>query len=298
MRIAVTGASGLIGRALVTDLEQDGHEVIRLVRRSTTNPQEIQWDPLGGTVGPGLEGIEAVVHLAGAGVGDHRWTEAYKQEIRDSRVVGTATLTQAMVELADPPKVLVSGSAIGYYGNRGSERLTESSGSGSGFLADVVKGWEAAAVPAAESGIRVVYPRTGLVVSGAGGAFERLFKLFRLGVGGRIGSGNQYWATISLRDEVRALRFLIDHPELSGPVNLTNPNPVPNKVVTKDLATALNRRAFLPVPAAALKAVIGEFASDILSSARVMPAALTSAGFEWLDPTAADAIRTALAEAG
>ena len=294
MRIAITGASGLIGRALVADLEQDDHEVIKLVRRPTTDPKEIQWDPLGGTVGPGLDGVNAVVHLAGAGVGDHRWTEAYKKEILDSRVLGTATLTQALVELADPPEVFVSSSAIGYYGNRGSERLTETSGSGSGFLADVVKQWEAAARPATESGIRVVYPRTGLVVAGGGGAFERLFKLFRLGVGGRIGSGNQYWATISLRDEIRALRFLIDHPELSGPVNLTGPNPVPNKVVTKDLATALNRRAFLPVPATALKAVVGEFASDILSSARVMPAVLTAAGFEWLDPTAADAIRAAL----
>jgi uncharacterized protein (TIGR01777 family) len=296
MRIAVTGASGLIGRALCADLEKDGHTVLRMVRRNTTDPAEIQWNPLGASVSPGLDGVDAVVHLAGAGVGDHRWTDAYKQEIRDSRVVGTATLTRALVELADPPKVFVSGSAIGFYGNRGSERLTEASGPGSGFLADVVRDWEAAAKPAAEAGIRVVYPRTGLVVAAGGGAFERLFKLFRLGVGGRIGSGNQYWATISLRDEVRALRFLIDNPEFSGPVNLTGPNPVPNSVVTKDLAQALKRRAFLPVPAAALKAVVGEFASDILSSARVMPATLSTAGFEWLDPTAADAIRTALSQ--
>ena len=295
MRIAVTGASGLIGSALVPHLRSQGHEVIRLVRRAAVAPDEVMWDPMTGTVDlDGLAGTEAVVHLAGAGVGDHRWTDDYKREILDSRVNGTQTIVKAITSIEPVPRVLVSASAIGWYGDTGDRIVDETAPAGSGFLADVVRAWEAAADPARTAGIRVVHPRTGLVVSGDGGAWARMFPLFRLGLGGKLGSGRQYWSWISLRDEIRALTFLIDRDDLSGPVNLTGPTPVTNADVTQVMGRVMHRPTLLPAPAFALKAALGEFSTEVLGSARVVPSVLEQAEFSFQDPTIESAIRTAL----
>ena len=295
MKVAVTGSSGLIGSALVPHLRSVGHEVIRLVRRAPSAPDEITWDPAVGTVDlDALAGIDAVVHLAGAGVGDHRWTDDYKQVILNSRVDGTRTIANAMTALDPRPRVLVSASAIGFYGDTGDRVIDETSPPGHGFLASVVRAWEAAAEAARTAGIRVVHPRSGLVVSGNGGAWQRMFPLFKLGVGGRLGSGSQYWSWISLRDEVCALQFLLEQEHLSGPVNLTGPAPVTNSEVTKAMGHVLGRPTILPVPAFALKAVLGEFSSEVLGSARVLPAVLESAGFVFQDQTIDSAIRTAV----
>ncbi len=283
MRIAVTGASGLIGRALVASLRSKDHTVLTLVRRPAAGPDEVRWDPMEGNVGDGLKGIDALVHLAGAGVGDKRWTDSYKNEIRESRVRGTDTIARAIANLPTPPQVLVSGSAIGYYPDSPLP-VTEDSPPGAGFLSQVVVDWEAATEPAAQAGIRVVKARTGLVVSERGGAFQRLLPLFRYGLGGRIGDGHQYWSFISLRDEVRALIFAITNQDLSGPVNLVAPQAVTNKEVTAALAEVVGRRAILPVPGFALKIALGEFADDILGSQNVVPARLKDAGFTWVAP--------------
>lgn len=292
MRIAIAGSSGVIGTALSDSLTGNGHEVVRLVRHETSEPNQIEWDPQGGTVGPGLDEVDAVVNLAGAGVGDRRWTKAYKKEIRDSRVLGTITLARAMARAANPPRVLVNGSAIGYYGNSGPDPVTETSPPGEGFLADVVVDWEKATSPAADAGIRVVMVRTGLVVSAKGGAFGRLLPIFKYGLGGRVGSGNQFWSFISLRDEVRAIEYALDS-DVSGPVNLVAPQAITNRDVTRALAKSVHRPAFLPVPALALKAVLGEFAEDILASQNVVPEVLNKNGFTWLDPTIDAALASA-----
>ena len=298
MRVAVTGASGLIGTALVPHLRSVGHEVVRLVRRPAAAPDEVTWDPKAGTVDlDALAGVEGVIHLAGAGVGDHRWTDDYKREILDSRVDGTHTIVSAMLALDPKPRVLVSASAIGWYGDTGDRIVDETAPAGTGFLADVVRAWEAAASPAASAGIRVVHPRTGLVVAKSGGAWARMFPLFKLGVGGKLGSGKQYWSWISLRDEVCALQFLLEQDHLSGPVNLTGPDPQTNAEITHVMGTVLGRPTILPAPAFALKAVLGEFSSEVLGSARVVPAVLEGAGFVFQDPTIESAIRTALADA-
>lgn len=298
MKVAVTGASGLIGSALVPALRARGHEVIRLVRRVPSAPDEVRWDPAAGTVDlAGLQGIGAVVHLAGAGVGDKRWTEAYKKEIRDSRVQGTTTIAQAMASLDPRPSVLVCGSAIGYYGDTGDREVTEKSPQGAGFLADVVAAWEASAQPAVDAGIRVPFARTGLVVSSKGGAWKRLLPIFKLGVGGKVGSGKQYWSFISLRDEVAALIALLEDERYRGPVNLTAPNPVTNAEVTAAMGRVLGRPTVLPVPAFAIKAALGEFSQDVLGSQRVLPQVLEGDGFSWSDPTIDQAIRQAVSGA-
>lgn len=295
MRVAVTGASGLIGSALVPSLRERGHEVIRLVRRSPGAVDEVRWDPESGEVDlVGLNGIDGVVHLAGAGVGDKRWTPAYKRQILLSRVNGTETIARAMTHLEPKPRVLVSGSAIGYYGDTGDREVTESSPQGAGFLADVVAQWEAAAAPAEQGGIRVAFARTGLVVSNEGGAWKRLLPIFRLGLGGRIGSGHQYWSFISLRDEVDALITLLEDDRYIGPVNLTAPVAVTNAEVTAAMGRVLQRPTVLPVPAAALKIALGEFSSDVLGSQRVVPAVLEDHRFTWTDPTIDEAIRATL----
>ncbi len=295
MKVAVTGASGLIGRSLVPALRRNGHEVVRLVRRPAALADEVTWDPTAGTVDlDGLRGTEGVIHLAGAGVGDHRWTDEYKQEILNSRVDGTHTIVRAMTALDPLPRVLVSGSAIGWYGDTGDRAVDESAPAGDGFLADVVRAWEAAAEPAQASGIRVALARTGLVVAKDGGAWGRMFPLFKAGIGGTLGSGKQYWSWISLRDEVTALEYLLTNAEISGPVNLTAPDPMTNAAITKVMGEVLHRPTILPVPSFALKAVLGEFSSEVLGSARVMPAVLESTDFAWQDRTIESAIRAAL----
>lgn len=291
----MTGSSGLIGSALIPHLRSVGHEVVRLVRRPAAAPDEVSWDPGAGTVDlDALADTDGVVHLAGAGVGDHRWTDAYKREILSSRVDGTNTIATAMARLEPRPRVLVSASAVGWYGDTGDRVVDESASAGEGFLADVVRAWEAAAEPARSAGIRVVHPRSGLVVSGAGGAWRRMFPLFKLGLGGKLGPGDQYWSWISLRDEVRALQFLLEQERLSGPVNLTGPAPVTNSEVTKAMGRVLGRPTLLPVPSLALKAVLGEFSTEVLGSARVLPNRLTSSGFVFQDATIDSAIRSAL----
>lgn len=295
MRVAIAGSSGLIGQVLTADLTQDGHQVLRLVRRPPTSADELRWDPAAGIVDLGaLAGVTAIVNLAGAGVGDKRWSDKYKAQILDSRVTSTRTIARAAAEMQVKPSVLVSASAIGYYGDRGDAPLTESSSKGTGFLSSVCADWEAAADPARDAGIRVVHPRTGLVVSKDGGAWKKLFKLCKLGVGGRLGSGDQYWSFISLRDEVKALRFLIENEAIRGPVNLTAPHPVTNREAIRDLARVLSRPAIMPVPGLALKAVLGEFSIEVLGSARVLPEVLKDSGFRWQDPTMTEALEAAL----
>ncbi len=298
-RIVVTGSSGLIGTALCASLESDGHEVVRLIRSGKTSEHRVLWNPRAGDASgiPSgtLDSVDAIVHLAGAGVGDKRWTDSYKQEILNSRVLSTRTLSAALAATAQRPTAFVSGSAIGWYGDTGDRLVDESAPAGSGFLADVVVQWEAAADAARDAGVRVVHPRTGLVMSKWGGAWQRMLPLFKAGLGGKLGSGQQWWSWITLRDEVRALRFLIDT-EIQGPVNLVSPAAATNAEVTAAMAKALKRPAFLPAPAFALKAALGEFSTEVLGSARVAPTVLTNAGFSWLDPTLEQALATLLAE--
>ncbi|MGK5499078.1 TIGR01777 family oxidoreductase [Streptomyces sp. URMC 125] len=295
MRIAVTGSSGLIGRALVSSLRADGHEVLRLVRRPARAGDEVEWDPGRRYVDTaGLAGSDAVVHLAGAGVGDHRWTEAYKREIRDSRVLGTAAVAEAVASLDAPPRTLVVGTGVGYYGDTGDRAVDEDAPPGTGFLTDVCRAWEAAAAPAEEAGIRTVYARTGLVVSRHGGAWGRLFPVFRAGLGGPLGGGRQYWSHIALHDHIAALRHLLETGGLSGPVNLTAPEPVTQREVAAAMGRVLRRPAVLPVPAAALRLVLGEFAGDVLGSQRVLPRRLLESGFVFAFPGIEDAVRAAL----
>jgi uncharacterized protein (TIGR01777 family) len=289
-RVAITGASGLIGRALSVFLTARGDEVVHLVRRTPRASHEISWNPVTRTLPPNdLTGVTAVVHLAGAGVGDHRWTAAYKHEILASRVDGTATIATALAVLGEPV-ALVSGSAIGAYGDRGDTILTEDSGPGQGFLADVVRAWESATGPAKEAGLRVAYARTGLVLTPNGGAMERVLRLARLGLAGPLGSGRQYWSWITLHDEVRALAHLIDQ-NLSGPVNLVSVQPLRQAEVMKALGAVLGRPAVLPAPALALKVILGEFASDILGSQRALPSVLTASGFVFDHDTIESAMR-------
>jgi uncharacterized protein (TIGR01777 family) len=289
-RVAITGASGLIGSALSAFLSARGDEVVHLVRREPRTSSEIGWDPASRTLDPGdLSGLTAVVHLAGAGVGAHRWTPAYKQEILASRVNGTATIATALADLGEPI-ALVSASAIGAYGDRGEEILTEDSPAGQGFLADVVRAWEAATTPAKDAGLRVVHARTGLVLTPDGGAMERVLPLARFGLAGPLGTGRQYWSWITLHDELRALAHLIDQ-NLVGPVNLVSNQPLRQAEVMKALGAQLGRPAVLPAPALALKVALGEFASDILASQRILPSVLTASGFVFDHDTIQSAMR-------
>jgi uncharacterized protein len=284
VQIAITGSAGLIGSALVRELRDEGRTVLRLVRRRPTADDEVHWDPFGGVDTASLEGVDAVVHLAGANIGDRRWNDCYRQEIRDSRIEGTRTLCRALAALNRRPSVLVSGSASGYYGDTGDRTVDEKSPAGKGFLAALCQDWEAAAEPAAEAGIRVVTPRTGVVLSRQGGVLGRTLPLFRAGLGGRLGSGRQWMSWISLADQVAALRFLIDHP-IEGPVNLTAPNPVTNAAYTKAVGRALHRPAPFVAPAAVLRLALGDLADEaMLVSQRVLPARLTAAGFAFRHP--------------
>ncbi|WP_338695836.1 TIGR01777 family oxidoreductase [Streptomyces sp. Q6] len=293
-RIAVAGASGLIGSALVRSLTADGHEVLRLVRRPARAADEIRWDPKAGLVDTSrLSGCEAVVNLAGAGVGDRRWTETYKQEIRDSRVLGTTTLAEAAAALDTPPRVLLNGSAVGYYGDTGSRAVDESAPAGDGFLPSLCVEWEAATAPAHQAGIRTVFARTGLVVARGGGAWGKLFPLFKAGLGGRMGDGRQYWSYIALHDHIAALRHLLETETLSGPVNLTAPHPATNREVTAAMGRVLHRPTLFTVPAPALRVVLGEMAGDVLGSTRALPTRLLESGFEFAFPAVEQAIGAA-----
>ncbi|MEV0437552.1 TIGR01777 family oxidoreductase [Streptomyces spectabilis] len=295
-RVAVAGASGLIGSALTRSLAADGHEVVRLVRRAPRTAEEVRWDPAAGRVDrAGLAGCTAVVNLAGAGIGDRRWTDAYKRELYDSRVLGTKTLATAVASLDEPPRVFVNGSAIGYYGDTGDRAMDESAPAGEGFLPSMCVDWEAAARPAQEAGIRTAFARSGLVVARSGGAWGRMFPLFKAGLGGRLGNGRQYWSFIALRDEVAALRHLLARDDLSGPFNLTAPTPVTNREVTAAMGRALHRPTLFPAPAPALRLVLGEMAGDVLGSQRVLPARLLESGFTFTHPTIDAAVRAALA---
>ncbi|WP_376733987.1 TIGR01777 family oxidoreductase [Streptomyces broussonetiae] len=293
-RIAVAGATGLIGSALVRSLTADGHEVVRLVRREPRAGDEVRWDPEQGYVdAAGLVGCDAVVNLAGAGIGDRRWSEAYKARLRDGRVNGTQALAEALASLDDGPRVLVNGSAIGYYGDTGDRAVDEDAPAGAGFLPELCVAWEAAAAPAREAGVRTVFARTGLVVAREGGAWGRLFPLFRAGLGGRLGDGRQYWSFIALHDEVAALRHLLDRQDLSGPFNLTAPHPPTNREITAAMGRVLGRPTPFPVPAPVLRAVLGEMASEVLGSQRVLPRRLSESGFAFAFPEIEDAIRAA-----
>jgi uncharacterized protein (TIGR01777 family) len=275
MKVVVTGSTGLIGSALVESVRTDGHDVLRLVRRAPAAPDEAQWDPVAHTVDDAaIDGADVVVNLAGAGIGDRRWTPAYKALVRDSRVDGTTTIANAVVRHKVP--LLVQASAVGWYGDRGDDVLRETEPGGDGFLCDLVRDWEAAAKPAEDVGVRVVYLRTGIVLSPNGGALKQMLPIFKLGLGGRLGSGRQWFPWISLTDEIAAIRFVIEGTSVAGPFNLAAPVPVTNRELTKALGKALHRPTVAAVPRLALR--IG-----LLASLRVEPWKLLETGFEFAD---------------
>lgn len=276
-RVAVTGSSGLIGSALVAKLKSDGYQVQKIVRRPTRNSEEVTWDPIKGEIDlEALNGVDAVFHLAGAGVGDKRWSAAYRSEILNSRLLGTTTIATACQQLQT--NVFISASAIGYYGETGNRAVTESDKGGSDFLSIVCREWEAVADLAPS--VRTIKLRTGLVLDPTGGALGRMIPLFKFGLGGKLGSGKQWWSWITLHDQIRAMIFLMNS-KLEGAVNLTSPNPVTNQEFTAALARVLKRPALFPAPAFALKAVLGGFSSEVLGSKKVIPKVLTDSKFEF-----------------
>jgi uncharacterized protein len=297
MIIAVTGSSGLVGTALLQALKAEGQDVRPIVRRPARNPNEISWDPVAGTIEAAkLNDVDVVVHLAGEGVADRRWNEAVKARIRDSRTDGTKLLCQTLAGLARKPSTLVSASAVGYYGNRGYEIVDESSPPGSSFLAEVCQAWEAATQPARDADIRVVNLRIGVVLDTNGGALSKMLTPFRLGLGGVVGSGQQYIPWITLDDLVRSIQFCIHAAALSGPVNAVAPNPATNRQFTKTLGRVLGRPTIFPMPPFLARLAFGEMADEmILAGARVEPRALTAAGFEFNHPQLEPALRHVLA---
>ncbi len=297
MNVYITGASGLIGTAVAQKLRAENHRVIAMVRRSP-KLDEVQWTP-GIKLGPSLfADADVVIHLAGTSIAA-RWSERTKREIRDSRVLGTTTIAEAVAAsfaANGKPKTMLSASAIGFYGDRGNEALTESSGPGAGFLPQICQLWESAAAPARQVGVRVVHLRIGLVLTRQGGALPQMLLPFRLGLGGRIGSGRQYWSWIALPDVVRAVLLCAHDDNIAGPVNLTSPQPVTNREFTKALGAVLKRPTILPVPRFAARLAIGEGVDELLlASARVMPRALQKAGFEFRYPELRFALEAALA---
>jgi uncharacterized protein (TIGR01777 family) len=283
--VVVGGASGLIGSALVASLQQRGRQVYRLGRPGAQpGPDTIAWDPAAGTIdAAALEGVGAVVNLAGKAIGPHRWTEAHRTDVLESRTRSTSLLAKTVAALDDPPSVLVNASASGYYGDRGEEILTEGAPPGTGFLAGVCQAWEAATAPASEAGIRVAILRTGIVLGSGGGALKAMLPIFKLGLGGKIGSGTQWWSWIDLEDEVGAILHLVDHDQASGPFNLAAPDPVTNAGFTALLAKALSRPAALTVPKFVLRTALGGFADEaLLASQRLSPVKLLESGYRFL----------------
>ena len=296
MKILITGASGLIGSALTSALNSRGHTTVSAVRREPRRNDEVRWDPTAGTIDPtAFDGVDAVIHLAGAGIGDKRWTDSYKKEILESRTRGTRLLAETMAALPVKPAVFLSGSAIGIYGARGDESLSESGSEGTGFLADVCRDWEAAAAPATAAGIRTVFLRTGIVLSPKGGALKKQLPLFKLGLGGKFGNGKQWQSWISIDDEVNAIIHLLTS-QVSGPVNLTAPTPVTNTEFTKTLASVVSRPALLPIPSFGPKILLGGELADALlfTGQRVTPNALLEDGYQFLHPTLDVALRALL----
>jgi uncharacterized protein len=300
MRILMAGASGFLGVPLVQRLREAGHEITRLVRRPVEAPDEATWTPSQGQLDPGLvAAADAVINLAGAGVGDKRWTAAYRSLIRSSRVDTTGTIARAIKHLpaADRPHTLLQGSAEGWYGETGDRRVTEESPAGRGFLADVVRVWEAAARPAEDAGTRVVLLRSGLPLHQDGGLLKPQMPIFRAGLGGRLGNGKQYLPWLSREDWLRAVEFLLEHDEISGPVNVVGPEPVTNAEFAETLGRVLHRPAVTFVPGFALQVALGGFAEEALGSKRVMPGVLSKAGFQWNHPTLESALRVAVGKA-
>lgn len=293
MDIAITGSSGLIGTALRASLEAAGHNAIRVVRSGSDG---IGWDPAEGRIdAAGFEGIDAVVHLAGEGIGERRWNDEVKKSILDSRVDGTTLLAETLAGLQNPPKVLLSGSATGYYGERGDETLTEASSKGEGFLSDVVEAWEASAAPAVDAGIRTAFLRTGIVLSPDGGALGKMLPIFKLGAGGKMGNGKQWWSWISIDDEIGMIEWLLAN-DVSGPVNLVAPGATTNAEFTNVLGDVMKRPTFLPVPKFGPKLLLGgELANELLfTSTRVEPGVAASAGYQFNHPDLDGALRAVL----
>lgn len=296
MRIAVTGSTGLIGKALLSHLRDNGHETVALVRRTPQSASEVQWDPTRGTLNAkDLEGVQGVVHLAGAGIGDKRWTDSYKKEILESRTKSTALLATRLTELEQKPTVFLSGSAIGIYGPRDGEVLGEDASHGNTFLANVCEEWERAASPAVTAGIRTAFLRTGIVLSPKGGALKKQLPLFKIGAGGKFGNGKQWQSWISITDEVRAITHLLTS-TLAGAVNLTAPTPVTNAEFTKTLAKVLHKPAFMAIPPIGPKLLLGSELADALlfTGQRVVPNALLADGFRFSHSTLEEALRNLL----
>jgi uncharacterized protein (TIGR01777 family) len=295
MRIAVTGASGLIGGALVPALRSGGHEVLRLVRREPRGGDEVRWDPALRSIDAArLEGLDAVVHLSGENIADGRWTDAKKARLRSSRVGSTRFLSETLAGLARKPSVLVSGSAVGYYGDRGDTWVTEADPPATDFFGRLSVEWEAAAAHAAHAGIRVVHPRTGIVLCPAGGALGEMLLPFKLGVGGKVGSGRQYFSWIALDDVVGVIHHLLARSDLSGPVNACSPEPVTNAELTKTLGHVLSRPTLVPVPGFALRIAFGEVADALLASTRMKPERLLATGYRFRFPELEGALRHVL----
>ena len=296
MRIVVGGASGLIGSALVPELRSAGHDVVRLVRRESAAPDEVRWDPAAGKLDTtALEGIDAIVNLSGEYLGK-RWTEARKREILDSRVASTDLLARTAARIDPRPSVFAVASAVGFYGDRGDEILTEESSAGTGFLTDVVQAWEAAADPAREAGIRTVHLRQGIVLSKDGGALKQMLLPFKLGAGGRVGSGKQWWSWVGMDDVVAAYAYVL-RSDVEGPTNVTAPNPTTNSQFTKALGKALRRPTILPAPGFGIRTLFGEMGNAmLLQGQRVLPSRLLGAGFTFSVPTLDVALQRALAD--
>lgn len=296
MKVVLTGASGLLGPALAASWRADGDEVLRLVRRQPSASDEARWDPAGGTVDPGaLRDAALVVHLAGVGLGDRPWTPAHKRAVMDSRVQGTTTISRAVADAGVP--TLLSASGVGIYGNPGDTVCDEDSPLGSSYIAEIARRWEDSTAPASAAGVRVVPMRTAVVVSAKGGAYGRLLPIFRLGLGGRLGDGHQWWSWVALEDYVRAVRFLAAQQDISGPVNISAPEPVTNAEMTAAMGRVLHRPTVTRVPGVALKLPLRDFATDLLGGQRVVPRRLTVAGFSFAHPTFEAALRETLAAA-